>query len=164
VNAEARTRSKRLWEVTVESDWITTVSMAALFLICVLLLASEIHAVVRDHIIPVALARGTFSDIFTKAFEVIAAIYCFIAGLRHPTNSIRFGKSVKFAFVLVGIHFGSTALLGLFHTSLVVRHAAAVIGTIMMQIALAIFCVAIASWFRSIVHWHVDSEHRGGGF
>ena len=154
--------TRRIWAVTIDSDWITAFLMAALLIICGLLLARDIHELFRGRVAHWVPLRRTFFDVFTGVFEVVAAVYCFLAGLRHPANSIKFGKAVRFAFVLVGIRLAGAAIFGFLHTFPNVRHITAIISAIAMQIALVIFCVAVANWFRSIVHWNLDSTPPGG--
>ncbi len=154
--------TRRIWAVTIDSDWITAFLMAALLAICGMLLARDVHDMFRGrtaHWVPL---RRTLFDIYTGVFEIVAALYCFLAGLRHPANSAKFGKAVRFAFVLLGVKLTGAAIFGFFHTSLDVRHTTAIIGTIIMQVALVVFCVAIADWFRSVVHWNVGSAPPGG--
>jgi hypothetical protein len=63
---------------------------------------------------------------------------------------------------LMGTDFVRSAVLSVFHVPLVARHIGAVAGSSARQIALAIFLVAIAQWFKSVVHWAPPSESQGG--
>jgi hypothetical protein len=153
---------RRIWAVTIDTDWVTALLMAALLIICGRLLARDIHGLFQGQVAHWVPLHRTFIDIFTGIFEVVAAVYCFLAALRHPANSVKFGRAVRFAFVLVGIRLTALAIFGFFHTSLGVRHTTAIVGTIIMQVSLIIFCVAIADWFRSVVHWTIGSAPSGG--
>jgi hypothetical protein len=156
VNAETETRSSRIWEITVESDWFTTLGAAVLFIVSGLLLVWEIDHFILGHLSgPVRLHRS-FWSIWNKVFEAIAAICCFIFAFTLPK------KSVKIASLLMGINLAGFVLLSCFHISPGVRHIAAVSGSAMRQVALAIFCVALAQWLRSVVRWGRQSELGGG--
>ena len=156
MKAEPETRSQRVWEVTIESDWLTTLGAALLLILCGLLLSREIAHVMWGHFVGPMHLQRSFWSIFSKAFELIVAIYCFMFAFKFPR------KSLKVASVLMGTNFAGYFVLSCFHISSSVRHIAAVSGSVMRQIALAIFCVAIAQWLKSVVRWDSPSETCGG--
>lgn len=156
MKAETKTRSPHAWKITVESDWATTVGAAALLIVCGLLLAREIDHFIWGHLRrPVPIYRG-FWSIWSKVFEAIAAIYGFIFAFTFTNNS------VKIACLLMGIELSSFVLLSCFHTPPAALHIAAVGGSVVRQIALAIFCVALAQWLRSVIRRDRQSELSGG--
>lgn len=156
MKAEPKTRPCRLWEITVGSDWFTTSGAAVLFVVSGLLLVREV-----DHFIwgrfsgPVRL-HPSFWSIWNKVFEAIAALCCFMFAFTIPK------KSVKIASVLMGIDLAGFALLSCFYISPSVRNIAAVSGSALRQVALAIFCVILAQWLRSVVRWGRQSSLGGG--
>jgi len=156
VNTQPKNRSPRIWEITVDSDWFTTLGAAALFVVSGLLLVREIgHFTWGRFSFPVALHRS-FWSIWNKVFEAIAAILCFMFAFEFPR------KSVKIASVLMGINLAGFVLLSCFRISPSVRHIAAVSGSALRQIALTTLCVALAQWLRSVIRWGRPSELPGG--
>lgn len=143
--ADPRIPARPKFGLTVDSDWRTTVFMAALFLICSFLLAWEIYDAMRGHITAESPLHRNYFSVFDKSYEVIAAIICFVFASGAPK------RSVKIASVLMGVNFAGGALLSCFHLSQPVKHMSALGGTILRQVALVIFCVAIAEWFRSVL-------------
>lgn len=161
MTAAGNRRQDRIWELTIESDWLTTLCMGFVLAICASLLARDIHETVRGQFAGPGTLHKTFNGILLRIGEVIAAVYCFMAGLGRVGDSKTIGKAVRFAFVLMGIYFTTGAALGIFHATVPARHAAAVARAIVEQVALVIFCVAIAEWFRSVFHWRKNSELNG---
>jgi hypothetical protein len=156
VKAGPKTRSRQIQEITVGSSWFTAVGAAALLIVSGLLLVREIDHFVWGHLSGPVHIRTSFWSIWNKVFEAIAAIYCFMFAFKFPNNS------VKIASLLVGIDLSSFVLLSCLHTSPGVLHIAAVRGSAVRQVALAIFCVALAQWLRSVVRRGRQSELPGG--
>jgi uncharacterized membrane protein len=148
-------RQARTWDITVESDWFTALGAVALFIVAALLLVREIDHFIRGRFSrPVRLHMG-FWSIWNKVFQAIAAIYCFIA--------FKFrNKYVRIASVLMGMNLTGFVLLSCFQIPTRALHIASVSGSAVRQIALAIFCVALAQWLRSVVRWGRRSELPGG--
>ena len=146
----------RSWEITIDSAWITTIMMAVLFIICGLLLTQEIHHVVQGHFRGPDRLQIGFWTIWNKVFEVIAAIYFFMFAFRFPK------KSVKIASVLLGTDLAVYALLSCFPISLTVGHIVAISGSVVRQIALTIYCMAIAQWFKSVVRRNPEPNFGDG--
>ena len=155
MKAETKTRSPHTWTITVESDWATTVGAAVLLIVCGLLLAREIDHFIWGHLRRPVPIYGGFWSIWNKVFEAIAAIYGFIFAFTFPNNS------VKVVCLLLGIDLFSSVLLSCFHAPPAALHIAAVGGSVVRQIALAIFCVALAQWLRSVIR-RDQSEPSGG--
>ncbi|HUM05035.1 MAG TPA: hypothetical protein VLT90_06220 [Terriglobales bacterium] len=145
----------RSWEITIDSNWITTGLMAVLLVVCVLLLAQEIHRVALGHFFGPVRPRISFWSIWNKVFQVIAAIYFFLFAFKFPK------KSVRIASVLMGTDLAVHALLSFVSLSLTVGQIVAVSGSFVRQIALIIYCVAIAQWFKSVVSRSSPSESWG---
>lgn len=156
MKSEPDTRSERIWEITVESDRLTTLGAVVLFIVCGLFLVREIDHFIWGHFSgPVPLHRS-FWSIWNKVFETIAAIYCFIFAFNFPN------KYLKIACVLMGINLSASVLLSCFHISPSALHIAAMSGSAVRQVALAILCVALAQWLRSIVRRGRQAEIPGG--
>lgn len=136
-------------EITINSDWILTIMMALLLVVCSLLLIWDIRDLASGRIIEQApLAR----DLFTIIFTIIAAVYCFLAVRGFHVLYVRIG------FALMGIQFASGAVLGYLHLSTDLQHYAAVAGSLARQVALTIFVVAIVQWFKTVVHRNHTSD------
>jgi hypothetical protein len=146
----------RSWEITIDNDWITAGVMAVLFVSCGLLLAQEIHYVAQGNFPGPERLRIDYWSIFHKFFEVIVAIYFFMFAFMSPK------RSVKIASALMGTNFAVFVLLSCFPISPTVGRVVAMSGSVVRQIALIIFCMAIAQWFKSVVHWSSPPEPRGG--
>ena len=143
MSAESDTRPVHFLGMTIESNLEITLWMAALFVICGLLLAQEIHQVVLGHFFRPMRLRMSYWSIFPKVLEAIVAIYFFMFAFRFPK------KSVKIASALMGVNFSAYVLLSFFPISATLGHTVALIGSAVRQIALIIFCVAIVEWFKS---------------
>lgn len=141
-----KTNCWRRWEITIDSDWITTIMMAILFIICGLLLAQEICHVAQGHFHEPERLRISFWSIWNKVFEVIAAVYFFMFAFRVPR------KPVKTASILMGTDLAVYALLSCFPISLALGHVVAISGSAVRQIALIIYCVEIARKLMSVFH------------
>ena len=156
MKSESNMRHAPTWDITVESDWFTALGAVALFIMTALLLVREIDHCIWGHFSrPVRLHMG-FWSIWNKVFEAIAAIYCFIFAFNFPN------KYVKTAFVLMGMNLTGFVLLSCFPIPTRALQIASVSGSAMRQIALAIVCVALAQWLRSVVRWGRQSELPGG--
>ncbi|MGB9237090.1 MAG: hypothetical protein WCC04_22000 [Terriglobales bacterium] len=144
MSAKSDTRPVHILGMAIESNLEIMLWMAALSVICGLLLAQEIHQVVLGHFIGPTRLRMNYWSIFPKVFEAIVAIYFFMFAFRIPK------KSVKIASVLMGTNFAVYALLSCFPISLTVGHIVAISGSVVRQIALVIYCMAIVQWFKSV--------------
>jgi hypothetical protein len=142
-------------KIDVKSDWITTLAMALLLVLCGLLLTREIDRSIWGHLERPSHPHIGFWSIYNRVLIGFAAILCV------PYASAFQSRSVKLAFALAGIRLAVFDLLSCFNISSSVSHIAAVAGSAVSQVALAIFCVAIAQWFRTVVHWNPPSESLG---
>lgn len=153
---DARTENRRIGEIVVDSDWGTTLEVATLFIICALLLMSEIRKFIWGHFAIPKPFHPSFFAIFNEVFEIVVVVYLFMFAFKAQTIAL------KFAFVLIGIPFVSARMLSFIHSSPPTYHAVAISNSVMRQIALTIFCVAIAEWFRSVVRWDQPSDSQRG--
>jgi hypothetical protein len=145
MSAKSGTRGARLLGMTIEHDREITLWLAALFVICGLLLAQEIRRCVQGHFFGPTHIHMSFSSIFPKVFEVICAVYFFMFAFSIPK------KSVKIASTLMGADLAVFALLSCFPVTPTAGQIIGMIGSAVRQIALTIFCVAIVQWFKSSV-------------
>ena len=156
MKSEPDMRQARTWDFTVESDWFTALGAVALFIVCGALLVREIDHSIWGHFSrPVRLHLG-FWSICNEVFEAVAAVYCFIFAFKFPN------KYVKTASVLMGMNLTGFVLLSGFQIPTRALYIASVSGSAVRQIALGIFCVALAQWLRSVVRWGRRSELPGG--
>ncbi len=149
-------RSERIWEITVESNWLNTLGAVVLFIACGSLLVREIDHFIWGQFSRPVRVHLAFWSIWNKVFEAIAAISCFICAFNFPN------KYVKTASVLMGTNLAGFVLLSFFQLSTRTLHVASVGGSVLRQIALAICCMALAQWLRSVVRWGRQSELPGG--
>jgi hypothetical protein len=153
---EPKMRDPRLRDITVESDWFTTLLATALFVVSGLLLFREVHRFFWGQLSGVARSEGGFWNIWNKVFEAIAGVGCFMTAFTFSK------KSVKIALVLMGIDLAVFAPLSCFHVSPYLRHFTALTGSVVRQGALAIFCVTLATGLGSVVRWARPSEPPRG--
>lgn len=156
MKGQQETRSLRMGEIAVESDWATTYGSVLLFVICALLLLAEVRRLILGHITVPPHVHMSFRSIWNWVFEGIAAAYCLILAFRFPR------KPVRLAWALAGIYFAGCFLLSCFHLSLGMQHIAGIGRSILYQIALVISCLVIADWLRSVVRRVAPSEPQGG--
>jgi hypothetical protein len=131
----------RSWEITVDSNWITTIAMALLLVLGGCALIHEIRNLLSD-----ALDKPiSFSTIFLAPCLFLAA----------------FGekkKTLKIAFILWGTSVVARVSSSYLHASPGVQHFTATDASIANQIAFTIILVAIVQWFRSVVRWNQSPE------
>lgn len=152
-NAQAGRRSRN---IVVDSDWITTFGAIALLIVCVLLFARDARNLIWGHLRGPAPLHKSFWSIWNLAFETIAAIYLFMFAFKLTQ------KAARIACGLMGVRLGGFVLLSCFDISHSARRVAAVSGSIVSQVALVIFCVAIAQWLKSVVRRDAPPQPRGG--
>ena len=149
---ESTARSKRVWEITIDSDWTMTVGLAVLFIVCASLLAREI----RHFLLGIGDPPHLNGALFTRIFTALAVVYCFRFAFRWPT------KFVRVAWMIVGAVLTVDLVSGYAHPSSAIRHLVAVGASAVSQVALVIFLVAIVQWFKSVIRWGSPSEPGGG--
>jgi hypothetical protein len=125
---------KPIYEITIDSDWITTAAVAVLLLVGTALAISD--------------ARHLF---WGRAFEqvslstIILALYCLVFAL-----SLR-EKLLKLAFGLIGIQASARVILSYVYASYDLRHVAAICEMALNLVGLLIMIFVILKWFRSVV-------------
>jgi hypothetical protein len=156
MNDEPETQSPRVGPITVESDWITTVGALVVFVACCVLLLSEVEHFLGGRFAVPHRPHYDFFSIFTKVYEVIAGVLCFTVALNYAN------KPVKTGLVLMGVNLTGAALLSYLPLSSAAFRLAVTSRSIMSQIALTIFILAIAQWLRSVVKRVSSAGPRGG--
>lgn len=136
------------WEITINSNWATTLLMAFLFAFCAFLLAWAIRDLLFDTV-----DHGTPRSLDAIGYAIVA-LYGFLFTFSFPA------KGVKVAFFLTGINYARLAI-GYFYPPLIHQHSIAIIGSIVKQVALAIFLFAIAQWFRLVIRRPSAVDPRG---
>lgn len=128
-------------EITIDSNWITTIAMALGLVFIGWALISEIRNLVFDHVEkPVSL------------ITLVLVPYLFLLAF-----SVRM-KSWTIALGLVGTGVAARVSSNYLHASPGVQHVAATGASIVNQIALTMILVVIVQWFRSVVRWNQSSE------
>ena len=157
MSAESDTRPVQVFGITIWTGRETLLWMAALFVLCVLLLAQSVYQVFRGHFPGPTHVRMNYWSISDKVFQAIVAIYCLIFAFSIPK------KAAKIAFALIGADFSVFVLLSFSTISATAGHIVAIVGSALRQIAYIIFCVSIAEWFKSVALQDSRSETLGGG-
>jgi hypothetical protein len=136
-------------EITIDSNWITTIGMALLVVFCGWQLIREAHRLVFDSLAgPVLLTQ-----LIDKIGTAIVVVCYFLAAFS------LWPRPVRIAGPLLGTDLVIRVVLHYFRASTTVQHSAAVAGSIARQIALVLVIFAIAQWFKSVVRWTVCSEY-----
>ena len=60
----------------------------------------------------------------------------------------------------MGTDFAVYVLLSCFPISSAAGHIVGISGSVVRQIALIIYCMAIAQWFKSVVGWNSPSDSK----
>jgi hypothetical protein len=144
------------WELQVKSDWITALCLLVLLVICAFLLFRDIEQLMLGQVRGAVPPHRNFWGIWDEIFEAIAAMVCFFLAFGWRTIS------VKIALFLMGVDLAGVFLLRLFHMSPNAEHVVAVSASVIRQISLVLICIAIAQWFRSVVHRSAANEAPGG--
>jgi hypothetical protein len=143
----------RFGEITVDSDFTTTTLQVVLFVILSLMLMREIR-----HILWSAPNRIAISGTLNRLGAALALVYCLIFVFRHPNRLVKIGCA------LLAAHLSLALAVTYLHVSPTPRPTLALADSIVMQISLVTFLVAIAQWFRAAVRWAPPSpgerEHR----
>ena len=135
--------SKRMREITIDSNWIVTVGMALLLVFCGWQLIREARHLVFGNLAE----QVSLTQVSGKISAVTYVVYCFLFVFLFSA------QSVKLAFVLLGTDNVIRVALYYFHSSATMQHSAAVAGSTARQVAFAIILVAMIQWFRSVVRW-----------
>jgi hypothetical protein len=143
--------SKRVGEITIDSNWIMTIGMALLFAMTAFQLGWSIRDLLFskvDYGVSQGVRRG-WHDTLTNP---IGAVYFFLFAYWFPA------KHLKVAFLLLAANYTVLVALTYLPVAPSVQHFVAVTGSIAAQIAYTIILLAIARWYRSVVRWNKPSE------
>jgi len=156
MNEEEKTPPSSWGEITVDSDWLTTAGAALLFIVCSLLLVREIWHFAWGHFAQPAQVRRDFFGILNEVYKIIASILAFVLAFE-----IR-EKSAKVGCFLGGLSLAASSLLSFLRVSSCAFHTAAMARSVVWQVALVLFLVAIAQWLKSVVRRVPPTEPPGG--
>ena len=135
-------RSTRFGEITVDSDFTTTALLVVLFIILSLMLTRDIR-----HILWGAPNQIAISGTLKRLGAALALVYCLVFVFRWPN------KLVKIGCALFAAHLSLALALTYLRISPTARPTLAFTDSMVMQISLVTFLVAIAHWFRTVVRW-----------
>jgi hypothetical protein len=141
-----KAESRRLWEITIDSNWVMTIGMALLFAFTAFLLGWSIRDLLFDKVV-YGVSQGVRSGWPDTLAYVIGAVYFFLFAYSFPA------KHLKVAFLLLGTRYTALVALAYLHVTAGVQHSVAVGGSIATQIAYTIILFAIVQWFKSVVRW-----------
>jgi hypothetical protein len=133
---------KPFGEITVDSDFTTTALLAVPFFILSLMLMRDIRHILWSTQNQIAIG-GTLN----RLAAALALVYCLVFVFRWPN------RLVKVGWVLVAIHLSLAFASTYLRIPPTARPALALADSIVMQVSLVTFLVAIAHWFRTVVHW-----------
>jgi hypothetical protein len=136
----------RSWEITVDSNWITTIGMVLLFAFVAFLLGWSIRDFLYDKV-DYRVLQGARNGWLDSLPYVIGAAYSFAFAYMLP------GKHVKAAFLLLGTEYTVRFAIEYLHVAAGMHHSAAVAGSVARQVAFTVILVAIIQWFKSVVRW-----------
>jgi len=140
--------SKRVWEITIDSNWIMTVGMALLLVFCAWQVVREARHLVLGNLTE----QVVFTNVIDKIGMVILAVYCFLFAFSFEAFHVRL------ALILLGTAAAFRFSLSYLHVSPVTVHVANIGDSMADQIALAIIAFAIVQWFKSVIHWTPPSK------
>lgn len=133
-------RPTRLGEITVDSDFTTTMLLVVLFIIVGLMLARDIR-----HILWGAPSQIAISGTLNRLGAALSLVYCLAFVFRWPNRLVKTGCALFAAHLTLAL--GLTYL----HIFPDPRSALAFADSVVRQISLLTFLVAIAHWFRRVV-------------
>ncbi len=135
-------RPTRFGEITVDSDFTTTALLGVLFIVLSLMLMRDIGHILWS--VPNQIAiRGTLNRLSAALMLAYGLVFVF----RWPNRLVRVGCALFAAHL--GLALASTYL----RISPTALPTLAFADSIVRQISLVAFLVAIAQWFRTVVRW-----------
>jgi hypothetical protein len=145
-------RPTRFGEITVDSDFMTTALLVGLFIILSLMLMRDIR-----HILWRVPDQIAISGTLNRLGAALAVVYCLVLVFRWPNRLVKIGCA------LFAAHWSLALALTYLRISPKARPTLAFADSMVMQISLALFLVAIAYWFRTVVRWAPPSpgERKG---
>ncbi|HWW13283.1 MAG TPA: hypothetical protein VN310_01375 [Candidatus Dormibacteraeota bacterium] len=142
-------RPTRFGEITVDSDFTTTALLVVLFIILSLMLTRDIR-----HILWGTPNQIVISGTLNRLGAALTLVYCLFFVFRWPNRLVKIGCA------LFAAHLSLALALTYLRSSLTARPTLAFADSMVMQISLLAFLVAIADWFWTVAHWVPPS--RGG--
>jgi hypothetical protein len=142
-------RPTRFGEITVDSDFTTTALLVVLFIILSLMLTRDIR-----HTLWGAPNQIVIGGTLNRLGAALALVYCLVFVFGWPNRLVKIGYALFAAHLSLALAF--TYLRG----SLTARPTLAFADSMVMQISLVTFLIAIADWFRKVARWVPPS--RGG--
>jgi hypothetical protein len=135
-------RPTRFGEITVDSDFTTTALLGVLFIVLSLMLMRDMGHILWS--VPNQIAiRGTLNRLSAALMLAYGLVFVF----RWPNRLVRVGCALFAAHL--GLALASTYL----RISPTALPTLAFADSIVRQISLVTFLVAIARWFRTVVRW-----------
>jgi hypothetical protein len=135
-------RPALLGEITVDSDFTTSALLAVLFIILSLMLMRDIRHILWSAPNQVAI-RGTLN----RLSAALALVYSLIFIFRWPNGLVKIGCA------LFAAHLSLALALTYLRISSTMRPTLAFADSVVVQISLITFFVAIVHWFRTVVRW-----------
>jgi hypothetical protein len=132
----------RFGEITVDSDFTTTVLLAILFIILSLRLLRDIRYFLWS-----APSQIAISGTLNRLGAALAVVYCLFIVFSWPNGVVKIGCA------LLAAHLSPALALTYLRISPTSLPALAFADAIVMQISLVTFLVAIARWFRMVIYW-----------
>ncbi|MGB8580518.1 MAG: hypothetical protein WCD47_06830 [Candidatus Sulfotelmatobacter sp.] len=142
-------RPTRFGEITVDSDFVTTALLLLLFVILSLMLMRDIR-----HILWHAPDQIAVSGTLNRLGAALAVVYCLVYVFRWPNRLVKIGCA------LFAAHWSLALALTYLRISPTAPPTLAFADSMVMQISLAIFLIAIAHWFRTVVRWAPPSPRE----
>jgi hypothetical protein len=137
-----RGRPTRFGEITVDSDFTTTVLLVVLFIILSLMLMHDIR-----HFLWSAPNQIAISGTLNHLGAALSLVYCLFFVFRWPNRLVKIGSA------LFAAHSSLALALTYLRISPTARPTLTFADSMVVQISLVTFLVAIAHWFRTVVRW-----------
>jgi hypothetical protein len=138
----------RFGEITVDSDLMTAALLGVLFIILSVMLMRDIR-----HILWSAPNQITIRGTPNRLGAALALVCCLDFVFRWSNRLVKIGCALFAAHLILAL---ALTYLRISPTRPIVAFA----DSMVMQISLAIFLVAIAHWFRTVVRWAPPSPRE----
>jgi hypothetical protein len=135
-------RPTRFGEITLDSDFTTTALLSVLFIILSLMLMRDIR-----HFLWGAPHQIAITGTLNRFGAALMLVCCLVSVFRWPN------RLAKIGWALFAAHWSLALVLTYLRSSLLARPTLAFLDSIVMQISLATFLIAIADWFRTVARW-----------
>jgi hypothetical protein len=145
-------RPTRLGEITVDSDFPTTALLAGLFIILSLMLMRDIRHILWSTPNQIAISGG-----LDRLGAALSLVYCLVFIFRWPNTLVKIGCA------LFAAHLSLALALTYLRISPTARPILAFADSMIKQVSLVTFLVAIAHWFKAVVRWVPPSPGQREG-